>query len=76
MEKVSVLISWSGDNYCASAVGDHLNGSIISTHKTLPGVKQAFAEALQFHIEGLLADGDEVLPWLKEGKYELEFSYV
>lgn len=73
MEKIKVSISWSGNNYCANAQGDYLNGIIAATHKTLEGVKQEFQTALQFHIEGCLEDGDELPEWLAENNYELEY---
>jgi len=72
MKKIKVSISWSGDNYCANAQGDYLNGIIAATHKTLEGVKQEFQSALQFHIEGCLEDGDKLPEWLAGNNYELE----
>jgi hypothetical protein len=44
----------------------------VATHKTLEGVKQAYIEALEFHLEGLHADGDEI-PAIMQGKYRLDF---
>jgi len=73
MEKINVAIGWSGKNYSASAQGDELNGVIISTHKTLEGVKNEFNSALQFHIEGCLQDGDILPDWLVSGKYVLDY---
>jgi len=73
MEKIKVSISWSGDNYCANAQGDDLNGVIVATHKTLEGVKKEFQSALQFHIEGCLEDGDKLPEWLVSGNYEMEY---
>lgn len=45
----------------------------MATNKTLEGVKTNILEALQFHIEGMLADGDYVPDWLVNGDYEFEF---
>ena len=73
MEKIKVLISWSGDNYCADAASDDINGVILVTHKTLEGLKRGFQESLQFHIEGCLKDGDNLPEWLVSGKYELDY---
>ena len=73
MEKIKVSISWSGNNYCANAQGDYMNGVIAATYKTLEGVKQEFQSALQFHIEGCLEDGDELPEWLAKGDYEVEY---
>jgi len=73
MEKINVSISWSGNNYGASAQGDCLNGIVVAKHKTLEGVKKAFESALQFHIEGCLQDGDKLPEWLVSGDYEIEY---
>lgn len=45
----------------------------MATNKTLEGVKTNILEALQFHIEGMLADGDYVPGWLVNEDYEFEF---
>ena len=68
MGKINVLISWT-DNYGAYC---NLVPGCVATHRTLEGVKQAFAEALQVHIEGMIEDGDPV-PTELSGKYEIEF---
>jgi predicted RNase H-like HicB family nuclease len=74
MEKINVIIEWSGNNYAACAQGDELNGVIVSTHKTLEGVKSEFESALRFHIEGCLEDGDVLPKWLSSGNYELNYD--
>lgn len=75
MEKVNVKISWSGNNYCATASGEIVNGCIVTTNKTLDGVKEAFKEALEFHVEGSINDGDILPDWLAKGEYELNFEF-
>lgn len=72
MENIKVDISWSGDHYCAGT--GSINGVVIVTNKTLPGVKEDFAEALQFHIEGSIEDGDDLPDFIKNKKYELDFN--
>jgi len=67
METIKVKIVWN-DNY--GAVSDQVPGC-VATHKTLDGVKQAYASALEFHIEG--SEPDE-LPECARGGYELEFD--
>ncbi|MBN2649336.1 MAG: type II toxin-antitoxin system HicB family antitoxin [Prolixibacteraceae bacterium] len=69
MKKVKVKISWL-DNY--GAYSDDIPGC-IATHKTLEGVKEAFNSALQFHIEGMVENGEE-LPKCLKGDYELVFE--
>jgi predicted RNase H-like HicB family nuclease len=73
MERIKVSIGWSGNNYCAEAHGEELNGIIVSTHKTLEGVKKEFQSALQFHIEGCMQDEDKLSEWLTTGNYEIEY---
>jgi hypothetical protein len=73
MKKVKVLISWSGNNYCADAVSGDINGVILVTNGTFEGIKKEFESALQLHIEGCLADGDTLPEWLTSGKYELDY---
>jgi predicted RNase H-like HicB family nuclease len=73
MEKIEVLISWSGDNYCADAVSDNINGAVLASDATLEGVKKEFQSALQFHVEGAVADGDKLPEWLVSGNYEMDY---
>lgn len=73
MEKFEVLISWSGNNYCAGN-STQVEGCIVVTNKTLEGVKADFKSALKFHIEGMLQDGDLVPEWLQRGEYEFEYK--
>jgi predicted RNase H-like HicB family nuclease len=72
MEKIKVSISWSGDNYAAGT--GEINGLVMATNKTLEGVKRAFKEAFEFHIEGSVADGDELPGYITNGNYELDFE--
>jgi predicted RNase H-like HicB family nuclease len=72
MKRIRVNISWCDKNYGAS-VGSEVPGAIVVTDKTLEGVKNATKEAVSFHIEGMLADGDSVPVWLAKGKYSFEW---
>ena len=72
MKKISVQISWSGDNYCAGT--GQIHGVVLATSKTIDGVKEAFADAFHFHIAGCIADGEKVEENLKKGRYKLEFK--
>jgi predicted RNase H-like HicB family nuclease len=75
MNTIKVLIGWSGKNYSASVAGDYVNGCVIVTDKTIAGVKKALQEALDFHIEGCIKDGDEIKTWLVSGDYKFEYSF-
>ncbi|MDR1198819.1 MAG: CopG family transcriptional regulator [Prevotellaceae bacterium] len=76
MNTVKVLIGWSGKNYSASVAGDYVNGCVIVTEKTIDGVKKTLKEALDFHIEGSIKDGDELETWLINGDYKFEYSFT
>ena len=69
METINVHIDWE-DNY--GAASDAVPGC-VATHKTLEGVKQAYASALEFHLKGMQKDGDEI-PEVLQGEYELHYE--
>ena len=68
MQTITVNIDWE-NNY--GAYSEEVSGC-VATNKTLEGVKQAYIEALEFHLEGLRADGDEI-PAAMQGKYRLDY---
>lgn len=68
MHTITVNIDWE-DNY--GAYSEEVSGC-VATNKTLEGVKLAYIEALEFHLEGLHKDGDEI-PAVLKGKYRLDF---
>jgi len=75
MEKIKVLVGWSNKNYSATTEDyDRLNGIIIATGTTFEKLQKEFESALQFHIEGCLADGDSFPEWLLSGDYKIEYE--
>ena len=68
MRTITVNIDWE-NNY--GAYSDEVSGC-EATHKILEGVKQAYINALEFHLEGMRNDGDEI-PVLLQGKYRFHF---
>ena len=68
MKTITVNIDWE-NNY--GAYSEKVSGC-VATHKTLEGVKKAYTEALEFHLEGLKKDNDEI-PAVLQGKYKLDF---
>ena len=38
-------------------------------------LKREAKETLDFHLEGMKEDGDEVPAWLESGEYEFKFQY-
>ena len=51
-----------------------VNGVVVVTHKNFETLKEEFAQALTFHIEESIKDGDELPQALKEGDYTLEYE--
>jgi len=70
--KIKANISWSGNNFCAT-VDKQVPGCIVVTDKSFEGVKKALLETIQFHVEGMLADGDAIPEWLASGGYKIEW---
>jgi len=68
MQTITVNIDWE-NNY--GAYSEEVSGC-VATNKTLEGVKKTYIEALEFHLEGLRADGDEI-PAAMQGKYRLDY---
>ena len=72
MEKIKAKIGWSGDNY--SCVVEDVCGLVVTIANTLEGIKKEIKAALEFHVEGLLEDEDDVPEFLVHGKYDIEFE--
>lgn len=70
---ISVYVGWTPSNLCAGWSYPGL-GMIVVTNKTLDGLKQDFAETLDFSLEGWKTDGYEIPQWLEAGEYELKFE--
>ncbi|MCQ2351519.1 MAG: CopG family transcriptional regulator [Paludibacteraceae bacterium] len=71
-EVLKIKLNWEDKNFSAAfAMPDF--GAVIVTDKTESGIKQKFAEAMAFHIEGMKNDGDKLPLWAEAGNYELEF---
>ena len=70
MEKVIVDIYYTGNNYCAHAP---ILLGCVSTGATLSDIKKNIKEAIEFHVESSLEDGDAI-PEVFKGEYELEFK--
>ena len=77
MEKIKVLLGWSGQNYSACTEDyDLLCGVVIATGKTYNDLKRNFESALEFHIEGCLNGGDKLPDWLVNGEYEIAYNHT
>ena len=74
MEKISVTIDWTGDNFSATTAD--VNGAVIVTHKNFDKLLKEFEDAFDFHIESSVEDGDELPQWVVNGDYEFEYHYT
>ena len=68
-------MEWTDKNFSAS-LGDNVPGAVVIAAKDIRELKKEVADTLRFHVEGMLADGDEVPQWLADGDYELEYDYI
>ena len=75
MERIRVNVQWCDHNFGAS-LGDNVPGSVVVTAKTYGGLQKEVSDSLRFHVEGMLADGDDVPQWLADGDYEFEWVYA
>lgn len=71
-EKIKVSIVKCESNYSAS-LSDNVPGAVVLTADTLEGIKAKTPDTLRFHIEGMVADGDDVPQWFLEGNYKFEY---
>lgn len=71
MENVVVEISWSGNNFGAHVPA--LDGC-VATGCTPEEIKKNIQEAIDFHVQGSLEDGDPIPDIFKHG-YSLVFKF-
>lgn len=74
METIIVNVSWCEHNYGAS-LGDNVPGAVVVSAKTYDELMNEVPKALRFHVEGMIADGDDVPGWLRDGDYKFEFHH-
>lgn len=70
MEKVIIEVLYSGKNYGAHAP---ILPGCVATGSTLGEVKKNIREAIEFHVEGSIADNDPI-PDVFKGEYELVYK--
>ena len=72
MKKGTVIIKvdWVPNNYSAAPLNDAI--ACVATGDTLEQVRANSVDALQFHIEGMMEDGEEV-PMEFSGEWTPEF---
>ena len=74
METIVVNVSWCGKNFSAS-FSENVPGGVAFTAHNFYELKQEAKETLDFHLEGMKEDGDEVPTWWESGEYEFQFKY-
>ena len=75
MEKIRVDVAWCDKNFGAS-LGENVPGAVVLTAKTYVELLREVPETLRFHVEGMVADGDDVPKWLVDGDYEFEYNLL
>lgn len=75
MEKIIVDVAWCDRNYGGS-LGSNVPGAVVLTAPTLEALQKEAKESLEFHIEGLMENGEDVPEWLKNGDYEFEYNII
>lgn len=75
MEKIIVDVAWCDRNYGGS-FGSNVPGAVVLTAPTLEALQKEAKESLEFHVEGLMENGEDVPEWLKNGDYEFEYNII
>ena len=72
MKKILVTVGITDNNYAA-----HLNigeGIVVATGKTFEDVKREIRDAIEFHLEGMREDGDDI-PEVFNSDYKLSYQF-
>jgi len=75
MRKLTVDIEKCSNNYCARCTDESLNGIVVVTNKSLELIKSDISDAIKFHVEGCVKDGDALPEWLVRNDYTIVFKY-
>lgn len=75
MKKIVVNVAWCNKNFGAS-FGDNVPGAVVFTAQTFDELQKEAKETLDFHVEGLIEDGEQVPKWLKNGDYEFIYNMI
>ena len=75
MEKIRVDVSWCENNFSAS-LGENVPGAVAFTADTFVELQKEARESLEFHVEGMVEDGDEVPGWLGNKEDEFEYKFL
>ena len=73
MEKIVVNVAWCDKNFGGS-LGNNVPGAVVFTASTFDELQKEAQATLDFHIQGLLEDGEQVPGWLRNGDYEFVYN--
>ena len=73
METIVVNVQWCDKNFGAS-FSDNVPGAVVFTAKTFSELQKEAKESLDFHLECMKEDGDEVPQWWLDGDYTFEYN--
>lgn len=73
-EKIIVNVSWCGKNFSAS-LSNNVPGAVVFTAANFRELQKEARASLDFHLEGMESDGDEVPAWWKSGEFEFIYQY-
>ena len=75
MEKIIVDVAWGDRNYGGS-LGSNVPGAVVFTAPTFEVLQKEAKESLEFHVGGLMENGEDVPEWLKNGEYEFVYNII
>lgn len=73
-ESIIVNVSWCGKNFSAS-LSENVPGAVVFTASNFYELQKEAKESLDFHLEGMQEDGEEVPAWWLSGDYEFQYKY-
>ena len=75
MEIIKVTVAKSNKNYSAT-LSKNVPGAVLFTADTYEELQEKAKKVLKFHIDGMVADGDDVPNWLLNGEYKFEYNML
>lgn len=68
---MKILIDWVPDNFAAAPVNDEI--ACIATGESLEEVKKNIIDALEFHMEGLVENGEAIPEFILTTRAQLKY---
>ena len=75
MEKIIVDVAWCDRNYGGS-LGCNVPGAVVFTAPNFDALQKEAKDSLEFHVKGLLENGEDVPALLKKGDYEFVYNFI